>query len=164
MPISPQNLLKYKKKIFVETGTYAGDGIQIALDTGFEQIFSIELHPIRFKDCVKRFEDNSKVKIIQGDSAIVLADIVEQLKEPVTFWLDAHGEAGYEDTVAAELEIIKKSYIKTHTILLDDIHESNKEAHKRLKLPERLYEINSNYKVYFINGDSYNTIMVAECE
>ena len=36
---------KFKNKTsnFIETGSYLGDGIQLAIDSGFDNIYSIEL-------------------------------------------------------------------------------------------------------------------------
>ena len=43
MPIN-FNLKKYKNSVFLETGTYQGDGIKKALEAGFEKIYSIEIN------------------------------------------------------------------------------------------------------------------------
>lgn len=80
----------HQKRIFVESGSYRGDGIQNALDAGFEEIYSIELAPHLHEVCAKRFADNPHVHLYLGDSSVVLKTILDEIYEPVTFWLDGH--------------------------------------------------------------------------
>ncbi len=115
-------------KYFVETGTYKGGGIQVALDVGFEHIISIEIDPELYKIALKIYEEKPNVKLILGDSALVLWNVIKDIHEPITFWLDSHiveenmDFEGYIDQVPLmlELDIIKRHPIKTHTILVDD--------------------------------------------
>ena len=45
MPATAEQLSKYNgNKIFIETGSLTGDGIQRALDAGYEKVISIECH------------------------------------------------------------------------------------------------------------------------
>ena len=45
-----------KDRIFIETGTYIGDGVKTALRSGFEYIYSIELDTDRYNKCKQMFE------------------------------------------------------------------------------------------------------------
>lgn len=138
MPSTKDQLSKYNKnKIFIETGSLVGDGIQRALDAGYEKVISIECHDGYFNTSKERFKDDDRVTVILGDSSKDLFDIIKDIDEEITFWLDAHymwndpnqdisehpGE-GYVPT-RDELEQIKKHHIKTHTILIDDIEHLN---------------------------------------
>lgn len=100
MPLNPdENLLnEYVKnrkiKVFIETGTADGDGVQCALDAGFEKIYSIELNSSLFEKCKKRFENNENVNLICGSSEIELPKILENIDESFVLWLDAHFSGG----------------------------------------------------------------------
>lgn len=136
MPIDVANLKKYKQNnIFVETGSYWGDGIQLALESGFDKIISMECNQIYYDHCVNRFSDKKNVKIHLGDSSSDLFSIIENIDEPITFWLDAHFMCNDPEQnldnhpgkgkipLIDELSQIKKHHLNNHTILIDDINE-----------------------------------------
>jgi hypothetical protein len=114
-------------KIFVETGTYLGDTVKLALEFGYEMVHSVELDAGLYERAVEMFKDNPKVKIWQGDSAEQLANIINEIgDQPATFWLDAHasghlvgGKSG-GTPVVDELKAIAASPCKNHTIFIDD--------------------------------------------
>jgi len=118
---------KYLHPIFIETGSHVGNGIRRALDAGFKNIYSIELSYKFYKNCCLRFEDELQVRLYKGDASEVLPEILKDINEPVTFWLDAHysgddtaiGE--HHSSLLQELDAIKQHPVKTHTILMDDI-------------------------------------------
>lgn len=119
---------KYKNKCFVETGSYKGDGIQKAIDAGFDKIISIEITPKYYKLCKERFQNNSNVQIIEGDSVQLLKSVIAQIDEPITFWIDAHyvdESTGYGDKLCPildEIEIIKDHVFKYgDTVLINDL-------------------------------------------
>jgi len=160
--IGPQGFHQYRKRVFVETGTFVGDGIQRALDAGFEEIHSVDIDPIAIRDAKNRFKDNSKVNIYTKDSSRELKDILVHIREPVTFWLDAHN--GFPDPEAKdvkntplleELEQIKNHPIKTHTILIDDMHCCETllfDFLTRDQIVAKVLEINPAYRIKFIPG------------
>ena len=49
----PPALENYLNPIFVETGTYEGNSIKLALGAGFDKIFSIEIDPEYVKKATK---------------------------------------------------------------------------------------------------------------
>ena len=125
---SPAVFAKYPNAYFVETGNSYGDGIRMALNAGFKNIYSIELGPHLYKHCRQRFHSQPSVHLVLGDSAEMLSSILQQINSAATFWLDGHYSCGCEDTkgktntpLLEELEAIKKHSIKTHTILIDDV-------------------------------------------
>ena len=129
MPLSIEILNNYVKdfKVFVETGTLDGTGVKLAKSVGFEHIQSIELDEkcYNFATCV--FKDDKNIKIYQGDSASVLNNVLESIKDNTVFWLDAH-PLGYLTTtntpIKGELYAIKKWMERTNlkpVILLDDM-------------------------------------------
>ena len=127
MSLSVPTLKKYAyNKYFLETGTYTGGGVQVAAYCGFEHIISIDIDEVYY-NAVKRVYKNSStdLRFYLGDSAVVLGDIINQINEPITFWLDGHASERMivgiaENPLLLELDIISKHPIKTHTILIDD--------------------------------------------
>jgi len=125
MPIN-FDLTKYINPVFIETGTYMGDGIRKALKSGFTEIYSIEIDPDRYLSCKKMFAENKNVTIILGDSGKVLPDLLQKINKKITFWIDAHycaDGAFIGDKwcpLKEEFEAIKNHNIKCHTLLVDD--------------------------------------------
>jgi len=67
----------YLNPIFIETGSYIGDGIQAALrahdkDKRFERVISIEVSKHFYDICKARFPQR-KVKLYYGDSIFSFA-------------------------------------------------------------------------------------------
>ena len=154
---------KYPNAIFIETGSCTGDGIQQALDEGFEEIYSVELLPLNYIFCSNRFKDVPEVTLVYGDSVKALEGMLSRLKVPATFWLDAHN--GAESTpLLQELEVIKKHHIKTHTILIDDLRDWKVKYHgfDTEILKKKLLEINPNYLFSLEKGYVPNDILAAK--
>lgn len=163
---------KYKNenKCLIETGSYTGDGIQKALDAGYEQIYSIELSAKYYQICKDRFSSNSQVMVLWGDSGKILSQVLESIQEPITFWLDGHSmllDTAKGDTmtpILEELEAIRSHSIKTHTILIDDIRLFGTWIFDLINLDtiiHKLREINPNYTIVFEDGYQKNDILVA---
>lgn len=171
MPTKSENFAKYPNKIFIETGSYVGDGIQQALDAGFENVISIELSDKYFNISSNRFINNPRVKVVKGNSYIVLPDILKDIEVPVTFWLDGHYSCGdtalgdYWAPLMQELEAIKRHKINTHTIMIDDMRcwEEPNPVHVFYKndIINKLIEINSEYKLTYEYGLQKDDVLVA---
>lgn len=170
MPGSKELFQKYMNPVFIETGTYRGDGVQQAIDAGFKKICSIELSFDLYKQCMKRF-NNDKVLLLLGDSAEVLPKLLKGINESVTFWLDGYysgGETamGKQNTpLLQELDVIKNHSIKTHTILIDDLRGWYKDTHgfDTLDLMRKILEINPDYVFTLEDGFIPGDILVARC-
>ena len=79
-----------KLSLFIETGTFEGDAIEIARPY-FDEIHSIELSPEYYELAKARFEGDPNVHLYLGDSANQLAALKPVFKgRPTLFWLDAH--------------------------------------------------------------------------
>jgi hypothetical protein len=152
-----------------------GDGIQRAIDSGFEKIYSIEITPYYYDLCVERFKNNSNVQIIFGDSTKKLWSILQEIDEAATFWLDGHYSDGttlYGEKMCPlldEIDIIAQHHIKNHTILIDDLrcwHESNYfYPHYQFTLKdivEHIQKINSDYAFTYEDGFIPKDILVAQ--
>ncbi len=113
-------------KHLIETGTYLGDMLA-ATKKVFSRIDSIELSAAFHKNAVRRFAKHPHVKLWNGDSAVMLADITKTAREPIVFWLDAHYSGGAtarspfgDSPIEKELDIIFGSWNPKSVILIDD--------------------------------------------
>ena len=157
------SLLKYTNDYFIETGTYQGDTVQAVYDSGlFKTIYSIELSPVFYENCTKRFE-NTNVKIFKGSSRTDLAILIKNINSPITFWLDSHW-SGVPDIgvdpvticpILEELEQIKKHPIKNHTIMIDDMRlmDGNHFPVHWQDIIKKVMEINPAYKIQMYNDE-----------
>jgi hypothetical protein len=109
---------------FIETGTFQGATAAWAA-ANFARVTSIELSPAYHAAAQKKFVGQPTIRLVCGDSAAALAQIIKQLRQPSLFWLDAHwsgadtaGEKA-ECPVLGELELINESSLQ-HVVLVDD--------------------------------------------
>ena len=171
--IGPQGFGDFHQNTFIETGTFRGDAIQLALDAGFKKIRSIEYDFALCAKARKRFRKNRNVSIFRGDSSVSLWRLIQDINEPVTFWLDAHVcpariDGGKNCPLIEELEQIKQHPVKNHIILIDDIHCCDTvlfDFMSREKLIDKIHEINPNYEIRYVDGgdagEYKNNVMVA---
>lgn len=171
MPLTTNIFKKYPNKIFIETGSHMGDGIQLAIEAGFETIISIELSDKYFQIASNRFKQNENVLVLLGDSIEVLPKILDSLNTSATFWLDGHYSCGdtalgkYWAPLMQELELIKNNHIKTHTIIIDDMRcwkdENPVHGFCSVDIFNKLKEINNEYKYCFEDSVQQDDILVA---
>lgn len=170
MPADSNIFKNYPNRIFIETGSLIGDGIQNALDSGFKIVFSIELSKMLYNICVDRYKDNDNVHIILGDSSEVLGELLTMIKEPITFWLDGHysgeptAKGKVESPLMYELEIIRGHPIKTHTLIIDDLRcwTINNNGFDVSSIVKKIRTINPNYKFIYENGYIPDDILIAK--
>jgi hypothetical protein len=77
-------------KIFVETGTLRGDGVDYALQYDFDKIYSIEIDDELYDQARIKYQHNDSVEILKGSSSDVLPDLITNISGNILFWLDAH--------------------------------------------------------------------------
>ena len=114
----------YGLRVFVETGTYLGDMVAAVADR-FERCITIELSIELWRGACARFQALPRVTCINGDSGVVLAQVVAGLEEPALFWLDAHTSGGNtadagRDPIEEELRTIFAGGVHDHVVLIDD--------------------------------------------
>lgn len=162
MTASTEVFGRYPNRVFIETGSYHGDGIQQALDAGFEEVWSIECDKELCAYTANRFSKDLRVFVMRGDSREKLRWVIDYIEKPCTFWLDSHSPNNLP--LLKELEIIANHPIKTHTILIDDLRLWTKAEHgyDTESLKEILLSINPNYQIR-LDGclDFPNDILVA---
>jgi hypothetical protein len=116
---------------FIETGVGEGKTLAAAAQV-YAECISIELHPVRHKAAVERFNGFSNVSIYYGNSPDILRKVVDP-KISTVFWLDAHfvkGDADWKNGTAPkehglcplveELQIIKDLEWATKPVILID--------------------------------------------
>ena len=122
----------YKPCVFIETGTFLGDTVDFFKDK-FDTIYSIELSEELAKKAKTRFYGNKNIKIIQGDSADVLASVMAEVNSQALLWLDGHYSSEFyindelvktakgarETPIEKELEVLLGSFVP-QIILIDD--------------------------------------------
>src|SRR5687768_13234282 len=96
MPATSETFRKFRGelRVLVETGSYRGDGIQAAIDAGFQRVISLEIQPHLVKHCLERFADKKGVTVLEGDSGKLIGKAIADLKEPFLCWLDGHFSGG----------------------------------------------------------------------
>jgi len=110
---------------FVETGTYLGDTVY-AMRRVCKKIFSIELSKELAKKARLRFSRYANIKILEGDSTVILPQILKSIDTPCLFWLDAHFSGGITvvgsspTPILEEVKAIIEHPVKRHMIMIDD--------------------------------------------
>jgi len=144
--------------VFVETGTYYGDMID-AVKNRFKKIYSIELDDHLFNLAQKKYAGLKHIKIINGDSAEKIKDVLANISEPCLFWLDGHysgpgtAKGSLDTPLLKELSLILDHQIKNHVILVDDAREFGTGDYPAI---DDLKKMVANYPEYSfeIKGDS----------
>ncbi len=169
---------KFKKitNKFIETGCYLGDGIQLAIESGFDEIYSIELADKYIQICQDRFIGKN-INLIKGDSYSELSNLLKNFpNDKFTYWLDGHYSGG--DTgrgikdfpIIEEIDCILKREIFGEILYIDDMrilnnYSSEINTEQIIKLVKKYKK---DYNIYYEdskldNGEIlYNDIMVIE--
>ncbi len=166
-------LEKYKSPYFFETGTSNGDGVKIALECGFEKIFSIEIDESLYhkvKNIYHKEISEGKVNLFLGDTFLIMPFILENfIDKQCTFWLDAHvdfGPSGIKRCpLLDELDYLKKYTNLNHKILIDDRRCFGGnwwgEGISEKLVVEKIMGLNSDYKITCEDGFIPNDIITA---
>jgi len=149
---------RFRRPIFVETGTLVGNGLWCAMQAGFERCYSIEIQPHQYEAACVRFQrqiQQGQVELIYGDSATRLLEVMARIDQPALFWLDAHLSHNYGARLAKacpaleELDAIGQSTLRDHVILIDDVACFDNAAHDNIPLQavkDRIRQINPAYQ------------------
>ena len=181
---SKEQLLKYKSPIFFETGTFLGGGTRAALETGFDKVITIELQEYLYIQCLQSLDEeikSGKVEIHLGNSKDLISELINNVDERITFWLDAHIDGGnYIQGVTPninpcplydELIAIKNHKRNDHIILIDDLRiigSSDRNGYgwgtftHLDTIKSLILNINPNYEFSFEDGVEQNDILVAK--
>jgi glycosyltransferase involved in cell wall biosynthesis len=108
-------------KTFVETGTHVGNTAKWAAKH-FDRVITIEVSEDLHCRAKKELCELPNVDLRLGPSPTILRSIVETLKAPALFWLDAGPGTGGQDLqcpLIEEIEAINSAAVH-HAILVDD--------------------------------------------
>lgn len=172
MPYGVNLLLRCPNNVFVETGSYRGDAIQLAVEAGFKQIYSLDIDPNATEYCENRFPTHPHIHLINASSyGDGLWNVIKDINEPITFWLDAHwmlfegtDQGEHPWPLLSELEQISRHPIKTHTILIDDmlIMQDDIVGYNRQDVRKALLKINPEYQLIDIANPLIKNILLAK--
>lgn len=170
----PSNIALFEKynsnKYFIETGSYAGDGIRNAIFSGYKDIRSVELSEKYYKFCKDYFKYIDNVSLYFGISSDLLNLMMDDVSSKATIWLDAHfsggDSAGDGTPLMSELDCISTHPINYHTIIIDDLRMfSIKDCGFDLdNLKNRLLDINTNYLFRVEDGYQELDVLVADVD
>lgn len=151
---------KYKgnHSVFLETGTWMGDGIETALGLGFDLVMSCDIDKEKVVNAEKRFAGRN-VKIFHESSQSFLKNHLSSIDQPCVIWLDAHimpDSTGVQFSkeqlemaknlnvdvcpLVDELKIIFEQSKHRNIILIDDYHCFGSWEFKNL-LPQTIIEL-----------------------
>jgi hypothetical protein len=148
---------RFRLRTLVETGTYYGEMVA-AMKRNFDYIYSVEFVPELASRAQRMFAREPHIKILCGDSRVVMPEVLALLTGPALFWLDAGyygwvGKVGDQQRLSAELEMIL-SHPFLHVILLDDARGltgqdgipsvSDVKTHIESKFPSRQVEVEND--------------------
>ena len=168
MPFVQDLLPHISNNVFVETGTYQGNTVNIILqNTKCTKICSLELSNVFYENCTQRFCDESRVKIFHANSKYDLYDVIKDIDTSITFWLDVDSDPEIKCPILFELDQIKKHSIKSHVIIVDNMRHMNEDDFKVTKkeIENKIVEINPKYKIiYFDDQEAKNDVLLAYVE
>lgn len=173
--LRPEVLARYPNDMFVETGTYEGEGCLAAVQCGFKHILSFEISVKKFQAAHTRLVGYPQVDLVLGDTYDLFPLLMPKIAErQCTFWLDAHNpEDGVVHQhpgqwsrvpVMFELAAIAKHPKNTHTIMIDDLNHFRDGVFDHIgeeQLKDALRRINSNYRFVYEDGAGHETVLVA---
>lgn len=161
--LSKDVITKYMSPYFFETGTADGDAVRLALEVGFEKIFTVEIDEELYKKNTAKYKkeiEEGKVYMFLGDTFKLMPEIIEKyIDKKCTFWLDAHQDFGPGGVKRCPL-IEELDYIKTknhlgHTILIDDKRMFGTwwgtGINEEMVL-NKIKELNQEYKISYEDG------------
>ena len=172
MPADSNFFKKFPNNYFIESGTYIGTGCEQAILANFKNIYSFEINPQYHTQAKQNLSKHPKVKLFLGDTTKLLWDVIKDINDQITFWLDGHYFLPEDvpmgqkvSTIEEELAIIAQHPVKTHIILIDDVRlwASDYKIDKN-KIAEIIKKNNSNYGITFETGHATlpNDILVAK--
>lgn len=157
---------------FIETGTFYGQGVLLALEAGFARVRTVEADSFIFEKATEILGNLALVEQYHGESTTMLPSMLFDIDCPCVFWLDAHAagegtfahadvmkkrsesEFAQDKILTKELEIIL-NHRTDHILLLDDQYGENPE---NIRYRETLLRANQNYTFTFMDRQEGETL------
>ncbi len=156
---------KYNLQNFIETGTFLGETVRFA-KKHFKNVFSIELSDELYLFNKKRFARSKNVKILHGDSSVVLKN-KDLPNSSVLYWLDGHYSGGVtalgEDfsPIINELSAIFNKNSHNYVAIIDDVRLFKNDSNY-ISLDDLEKYITQNNKNYYYDQDALVILSTGE--
>ena len=165
---------RYKKysDILIETGTYTGDGVECAFNSGYTTVYSCDINPEYVSNAKEKFKNkNFIVELIPSE--IALKKFLTEIDQRCVIFLDGHAmpydindpnkgfgpdtleENALTSPLIEELKIIKEHHIKENELRIGSNHVGISYI-----LPKYIKEFQDRYpetKFYIHNLSKENT-------
>ena len=89
MRILKQHAKAADYEVAVETGTLFGVSAR-RLSRHFPLVYTIEINRELYEKAAAKFKGNDRIRVLFGDSKLVLRDLLKEIQRPCLFYLDAH--------------------------------------------------------------------------
>ena len=76
-------------EVAVETGTLFGASTR-RLSRHFPLVYTIEINRELYERAAAKFKNNGRIRVLFGDSKLVLPVLLKEIRQPCLFYLDAH--------------------------------------------------------------------------
>jgi hypothetical protein len=149
---------KYNCETLIETGTFYGQTVKFATKY-FKKIISIEIFKPLYEYNLQSFKNISKIHLFNGDSSVLMSEMISKADGRILFWLDGHysgegtGKGLKYCPIFEELKLISLAKRNDHCILIDDYRlfgtDENYPSFQETK--DYLLKINSTYNIYIDN-------------
>jgi len=111
-------------KVFIETGTYKGGGVQAALDAGYTEVHSVEASRPLWVQAVANVGPKKGVQLYFGESDVMFLYTAQFVHRPSTVFLDAHRVAELPETYNHDCLLLEEiAWLNPHynqIVLIDD--------------------------------------------
>lgn len=154
-------------RVFIETGTYKGEGMQLAQAAGFHTIHSIDIveHEQTFN-----YEGIADVKRYIDDSSKVLKWLIPTINDRIMFWLDAHSQQFENEPdnfpLLRELSTIAYTCKYPPVILIDDflmMSHPDVTGWNKQRIEEAVRDI-GDARIEYLSNPVRNNIMLVRYE
>lgn len=119
--LTAEILANHTADVFVETGTGLGGGVLLALNSGFQTAYSIELSQVNLRRAcgsLRGFLESGRAHVFGGDSRFVLRSILPLFAgQNIVAFLDSHGP---ECPLLYEIETLA-AHVGGLQLLVDDV-------------------------------------------
>ncbi|NBV99652.1 MAG: hypothetical protein EBR67_09150 [Proteobacteria bacterium] len=162
-------IYKTKNKTFIESGTFLGNGIYRAFSVGYEKVYTCDINKEFVENAKKNFFGKDLI-VVNEPSEVAFVEFLSSIDAPSLIWLDGHMMPDENGEIrpytvkenleycplVKEIDIIKKTKIKEHIIVIDDFKCFGTWLFDGLKfetLSNKILEINNNYKFTLYNEE-----------